>query len=204
MLRGRRTRKSASRASAPASDAAASASGARGAACAPDASGPASASDARRTATARSPKSIAIRLLARREYARAELAAALRTRGVEPDAIERALDELTAQGYLSDARYAEALVAGRGGRFSRRAIAHALAEKRVAPEAAEAALAPLGVRDEQADAQALWERRFGAAPRDQREKARQVRFLLSRGYSMSIALRVLKAAGAAAAEDDMP
>jgi regulatory protein len=179
MLRGRRTRKSATRASAP-------------------------ASDARDEAPARSPKSIAIRLLARREYARAELAAALRARGAEPDAVERALDELTAQGYLSDARYAEAVVAGRGGRFSRRAIAHALAEKRVTPEAAEAALAPLRARDEQADAHALWERRFGTPPRDEREKARHVRFLLSRGYSMSVALRVLKAAGSAGADDDIP
>ena len=145
---------------------------------------------------------IAIRLLARREYSRAELAACLRRRSVEPDEIERTLDALVAQGYLSDARYAEAVVAGRGGRFSRRAIAHALSEKRVATDAAQAALAPLTERDEQADAHALWERRFGEPPRDEREKARHVRFLLSRGYSMSVALRVLRAAGARALPDD--
>jgi len=177
MLRGRRTRTSATRASAP-------------------------ASDARGVAPARSPKAIAIRLLARREYGRAELAALLRARGADADAVERALDELTVLGYLSDARYAEAMVAGRSGRFSRRAIAHALSEKRVAREVADAALAPLAGRDEQADAQALWSRRFGAAPRDEREKARQVRFLLSRGYSLSVALRVLKAAGAAGPDED--
>ena len=148
------------------------------------------------------PKVVAIRLLARREYGRAELAACLRARGVEADAVERTLDELAALGYLSDARFAEAVVAGRGGRFSRRAIAQALAEKRVAPEAAQAALAPLAARDEQADAHALWARRFGTPPRDQREKARHVRFLLSRGYSMSVALRVLRAAGAPAADDE--
>jgi regulatory protein len=177
MLRGRRARKSATRASAPASDAGGA-------------------------APARSPKSIAIRLLARREYGRAELATLLRARGIDPDAIERTLDELAALGYLSDARYAEAVVAGRSGRFSRRAIAHALAEKRVTRDAAEAALAPLAGRDEQADARALWERRFGTVPRDEREKARQVRFLIARGYSMSVALRVLKAAGTAGPDDD--
>ena len=99
MLRGRRTRTSAARASAPASR--------RG--------GPVSPPD---------PKVIAIRLLARREYGRAELAARLRGRGVAADVVERTLDELAAQGYLSDARFAEALVAGRSGRFSRRAIAY--------------------------------------------------------------------------------
>lgn len=177
MMRGRRTRPSAARASAPAS--------AGGAPKPPP-----------------DPKVVAIRLLARREYGRVELRARLRARGIEADRVERALDELTAQGYLSDARFAEALVAGRSGRFSRRAIAHALAEKRVAPEAAAEALAPLAERDEQSDARALWERRFGTPPQDEREKARQVRFLMSRGYSMSVALRVLKAAGTKAVTDD--
>jgi SOS response regulatory protein OraA/RecX len=38
-------------------------------------------------------------------------------------------------------------------------------------------------------------------PQDEREKARQVRFLLARGYSTSIALKVLRAAGAHATDD---
>ena len=147
-------------------------------------------------------KAIAVRLLARREYGRAELAARLRARGADADAVERTLDELTALGYLSDARYADALVASRGGQFSRRAIAHELKHQRIGDEAARAALATLAGRDEMAEAAALWTRRFGAAPRDQREKARHVRFLLSRGYSMSIALKVLRAAGAKVPLDD--
>jgi regulatory protein len=162
----------------------------------------ASAPQPRGNAPGASPQAIAIRLLARREYSRAELAACLRKRSVEPDAIEQTLDALVAQGYLSDARYAQVVVAGRSGRFSQRAIAHALSEKRVPTEDAQAALAPLRERDEQADAHSLWERRFGEPPRDQREKARHVRFLLSRGYSMSVALGVLRAAGAPALPDD--
>jgi SOS response regulatory protein OraA/RecX len=31
---------------------------------------------------------------------------------------------------------------------------------------------------------------------DERDKARQVRFLIARGYSIAVALRVLRAAGA--------
>ena len=42
----------------------------------------------------------------------------------------------------------------------------------------------------------FWRRRFDAAPRDDREKGRQLRFLLSRGYSHGIAFKVLKAAEA--------
>jgi len=143
----------------------------------------------------------AVRMLARREYSRAEIAQRLQQRGVSRDDVERALDELQAAGYLSDARYAQAVVTQKAGRYGKRAIAHALREKGIAAPEALAALAPLAAADEFTDAQALWQRRFGTAPANERDKARQVRFLLSRGYGLSVALRVLRAAGASPFDD---
>jgi regulatory protein len=87
------------------------------------------------------------------------------------------------------------LVQSRAGRYSSRAIAHELRERGVARDAAEAALERLDGRDELAEASALWQRRFGEPPRDERDKARQVRFLLTRGYALGTALQVVKAAG---------
>jgi regulatory protein len=133
-------------------------------------------------------------LLARREYARAELGERLIARGAERVDVERVLDELERGGYLSDARFAQALVAQKAGRYGKRAIAHELRQKRVASSAAQEALAALAHTDELAEAIALWERRFGVAPKDPREKARQVRFLMARGYGMSVALKVLRRA----------
>ena len=140
-------------------------------------------------------KAAAVRLLARREYARAELGERLIARGAERAEVERVLDDLERGGYLSDARFAQALVAQKAGRYGKRAIAHELREKRVAPAAAEEALTALAHSDELAEATALWERRFGIAPKDRREKARQVRFLMARGYGMSVALKVVRRAG---------
>jgi len=140
-------------------------------------------------------KAAAIRLLARREYARAELHARLIARGATREEVERVLDELERSGYLSDARFAHAVVAQKAGRYGKRAIAHALRQKHVAPAAAADALGTLAQTDELTDAMALWQRRFGVAPKDEREKARQVRFFLARGYSTSIALKVLRQAG---------
>jgi regulatory protein len=148
-----------------------------------------------------SPKALAVRMLARREYSRAELTQRLAHKGIPRDDIERALDALAAGGYLSDTRYANAVVAQRSGRYGKRAIAHALREKGITAPDAQVAMAPLADTDEYADATALWQQRFGAAPANQREKARQVRFLLSRGYGLSVALRVLRAAGAPADEE---
>ncbi len=51
---------------------------------------------------------------------------------------------------------------------------------------------PVALTDEVADATALWQRRFGVLPKNDREKARQVRFLQARGYSITTALKVLR------------
>lgn len=141
-------------------------------------------------------------MLARREYGRIELRARLLARGVDAADVDAALDELSRRGLLSDARYAEALVAQRAGRYGRRAIAHEMKEKGVEPDAAASALASLAGRDEVEEALALWRRRYDAPPADAREKSRQVRFLLSRGYPMSVALKVLKRVGAAASDEE--
>jgi regulatory protein len=147
-----------------------------------------------------SAKVLAIRMLARREYSRAELSRRLARKGVSRELIETVLDELAAAGYLSDARYAQAMVTQKSGRYGKRAIAYALREKGIAAPDALVAMAPLAAVDEFTDAQALWQRRFGTPPANEREKARQVRFLLARGYGVSIALRVLRDAGTPADE----
>lgn len=137
-----------------------------------------------------------MRLLARREYSRAELAQRLTARGAAMEEVDRALDDLGRRGFLSDERYAHGVVAQKAGRYAKRAIAHELREKGVDGGAAAIALSALDGHDEVADAAALWRRRFGAPPRDERERARHVRFLLARGYSAAVAFKVLRAAGA--------
>jgi len=106
------------------------------------------------------------------------------------------LTEMARLGYLSDARYADAVVAQRKGRYGKRAIAHALSARGIAKDDAALALAQLTGGDETSEAQALWQARFGEPPCDEREKARQVRFLQARGYPLSVALAVLRSAGA--------
>ena len=147
------------------------------------------------------PKALAVRWLARRDLSRAEIAQRLRRRGIDDDAIERALDELAAAGFLSDARYAQAVVAQRKGRFGKRAIVYALKERGIADPDAAAALTQLADGDELEEAAVLWQHRFGVPPADEREKARHVRFLQARGYSLSTALAVLRRAGQRADED---
>jgi regulatory protein len=137
-------------------------------------------------------KAAVIRMLARRDYGRTELAQRLARRGVAADEIESVLDEMAALGFLSDARYAESLVRQKQGRYAKRAIAHTLKERGLDRDTAEAALSTLETTDETEEALALWRKRFGVPPQDERERNRQLRFLLSRGYSTTVAFKVLK------------
>ena len=152
-------------------------------------------------------RSRALRILGRRELSRQELAGKLRRHAdpEKPDELAALLDDLAERGWLSDTRYAEALVRKRTGNFARRSIAQELKRAGVNEEVTAAALAqnPESDPDEEfAAALALCQRKFRRAPADQKEKARQVRFLQSRGYSIGLALRVIKYGAGEDAGDD--
>ncbi len=91
------------------------------------------------------------------------------------------LDALERDGYLSTARFVDAVVRTRGARYGVRRVAWELNQRGVA--AADQALALQGLRQTEADrAWQAWERRFGQAPSSPLERARQQRFLLGRGF----------------------
>jgi regulatory protein len=140
-------------------------------------------------------KARAIALLARREYSRTELRDKLAAGG-ERDAdgmtaVDAVLDELAALGFLSDDRFAKSVVRQKSGGYSKRAIGAALKAKGVSGDAASEALASADI-DDQAALVALWRRRFGKPPADDREMARQARFLQGRGFSLSAIFKLLR------------
>ncbi|MDK9723790.1 MAG: recombination regulator RecX [Sterolibacteriaceae bacterium MAG5] len=136
-------------------------------------------------------KARAIRLLARREHSRAELARKLAADGTQED-IEAVLAELTASGLLSDARYAEAYLRGNAARFGAAKLRQTLRAKGIAGELVEEQLAAADTPDELSRAREIWARKFGTTPADAREWARQARFLQSRGFSADVIRKLLK------------
>lgn len=147
----------------------------------------------------------ALRLLGRREFSRQELDKRLRSYvdADNPAELETLLDDLAERGWLSDARYAEAVVRKRTGQYARRSIARELKQAGVTEEVTAAALTRNLESDpdeEFAAALTLCQRKFRKAPIGQKEKARQMRFLQSRGYGFGLALRVIKQLSAPGAE----
>ena len=133
----------------------------------------------------------ALAYLARREHSRAELARKLAVYCEDRDEINTLLDDFAQRGWLSEARFAEMVVQARHGKFGSRRIVHELREKGVSEEAIAAAL-PEVRENELETARAVWAKKFGALPADAKEKARQMRFLASRGFGAETIRRVVQ------------
>jgi regulatory protein len=134
----------------------------------------------------------ALRLLARREHSRVELARKLATHAESAEALELLLDDLSARRLLSDERYVEMRMNARGSRFGNARLAHELRTQGVAVELVEAALA--NVSDELSRAREVWQRKFGIRPeaQDQAGRARQIRFMIGRGFSGETIRQVMR------------
>ena len=141
----------------------------------------------------------ALQYLARREYSRAELRGKLlpHVRADEdfeqspPPDLDALLDDLTKRGWLSDARAATQLVHTKRSRFGAQRITHELRQKGIAEELIDAAL-PMLKESELEAAREVWQKKFGRLPQDAKEKAKQIRFLQSRGFAPDVALKILR------------
>jgi regulatory protein len=134
-----------------------------------------------------------MRLLARREHSRAELRAKLLPYVQEGDDVEAVLDELEKRNWLSDERAAAQIVHSKRGRFGARRIAQELRRKGIAEEMISETLPQLADTELSA-AREVWQTKFGTPPEDKNEKAKQVRFLQSRGFALDVIFRVLRLA----------
>jgi regulatory protein len=135
-------------------------------------------------------KGRALKHLAAREHSRAELQRKLAPHTDDADALAALLDDLQSRGLLREERFVESLIHRRAGRLGVARVRQELSAKGVNPADHHESLAALQ-GTEPARAHDLWQRRFGAAPADARERARQMRFLLARGFSAEIVHRTV-------------
>ncbi|MFI8737555.1 recombination regulator RecX [Ectopseudomonas toyotomiensis] len=135
----------------------------------------------------------AMDLLARREHGRVELARKLRKRGAPEDMIDTALQRLSEEGLLSEARYLESFVAYRArAGYGPLRIREELGQRGLARGDVDQALRDSGI-DWFEQLRETWQRKFaGRLPADARERAQQGRFLAYRGYSLDMIGRLLR------------
>ncbi|MDH6150242.1 MULTISPECIES: recombination regulator RecX [Paraburkholderia] len=140
---------------------------------------------------AHSLKARALGYLSRREYSRAELARKLKPYVEETDSLDTVLDTLQAENWLSDSRFAESLIHRRASRLGASRILSELKQHALNAALVEEASAQLR-ETELARAQAVWRKKFGQLPQTPAERAKQARFLASRGFSGATIGKILK------------
>ena len=141
-------------------------------------------------------KARALRYLSLREHSRIELARKLARHAQEGDDIEALLDTLQAAKLLSQERFSEALVHRRAARFGNNRILAELKTHGIEGSQLAAVKAELAT-DEVARARAVWQRKFAQVADDAAQRARQMRFLLQRGFSQQAIRAVLNQRGRA-------
>jgi regulatory protein len=139
-------------------------------------------------------KGRALRLLSQREHSRAELARKLAQHEEVPGELAKALDELQARDFINDGRAVDSLVNRRSGKLGSARIKQELALKGLSGEAVAEAMESL--KDtEFSRAQEVWRKKFGTPPQDPHERAKHMRFLITRGFNAEVVRRVVKGDG---------
>lgn len=141
---------------------------------------------------------ICLRLLTAAPRTRAQLAAALKRRGVPADAAEAVLGRFAEVGLIDDAMFATTWVESRhhGRGLGRRALAAELDQRGVAREDIEAAVDQLSAEAERATALALIEHKIAStAGQPHQARVRKLVGMLARkGYPASLAYSVVREA----------
>jgi regulatory protein len=146
-------------------------------------------------------REICLRQLAVRPRTRAELATALRKRGITDEVATAVLERYDEVGLIDDAAFARAWVSSRhhGRGLASRALASELRQRGVAPATVDEALADLDSDTEAATARALVDRRLRTTGKAEPEAVfrRLVGMLARKGYPAGLAIRIVRDAMAA-------
>ena len=142
--------------------------------------------------------SASLRLLAMRDMSRMEFARKLAAKAFTPEDIAAAVVWCEADGWLNETRYAEVTARRLGHKYGATRIAQTLKQKGV-PNGAVAETLSAMKDGELARAQAVLERKFRDAPSNAEQRAKQIRYMQTRGFSFDVIKRAMCAAAAAGA-----
>lgn len=141
-------------------------------------------------------KGRALRLLSQREYSRQELERKLRPFEEVPGELAQALDFLQAKGFINEQRVLESVVHRRASKLGTARVQQELQAKGLDAQAVAQALD--GLRETEVErARAVWLKKFGQPAANANERAKQMRFLLSRGFAAEAVRRVVNDSEAA-------
>ncbi len=138
-------------------------------------------------------KARAVGYLSRREHSRVELARKLAPHAESAEQLEALLDALERENWLSNARFVDSLVHRRASRYGAARVMQEAKTHQLGSEQ----LGELKERlhaTELERAREVWRKRFGAAPQTPEARAKQIRFMMARGFSRAVVGKVIQGA----------
>ena len=139
-------------------------------------------------------KARAVDLLSRREHSEQEMRRKLARHAEDPAEIDPVIASLKKEGWLSAERFTQSLVHRRAPGRGMSRVVQELRQHGVDPD--QIAEVKESLQATELDrARDVWERRYGTPPADTNARAKQTRFLMSRGFSYDVIKRVLAGAG---------
>ena len=138
-------------------------------------------------------KGRALRLLSLREHSRQELERKLKPFEETPGELAEALDFLQAKDFINEQRVVESVVNSRSRKLGASRVRQELQAKGLPAEAIAEAVQTMR-STELERAREVWRKKFGEPPVDQAARAKQVRFLISRGFAAEVVKRVVAGA----------
>jgi len=139
-------------------------------------------------------KKRALYYLGKRDYSRVELGRKILTYSesleISKVDLELILDELEEKDWLSDDRFSEQFVLSKKRKFGARKIAHELKLRGVSESIISRVLSDIK-DDKFLLAKKIWEKKFNQIPITIDEKAKQIRFMQSRGIEVAIIHQIL-------------
>lgn len=136
----------------------------------------------------------ALRLLSAREHSRAELERKLSPHAPDAESLAHVLDGLQAKGFINEARVVESLLHRRAAKLGAARVRQELQAKGLEPSMVANAMEQLRATELER-AREVWRKKFGEPPADAVERAKQIRFLASRGFGGDVIRRIVSGSG---------
>lgn len=109
---------------------------------------------------------------------------------IEQKEIEILLDELESNDWLSDKRFVEQFIHTKKSKYGSRKISHELSARGIDEDLIAKNLIPL--KDEEYFfVKNIWVKKFNTIPKTNDEKLKQIRFLQSRGFDLSLIHQII-------------
>lgn len=138
-------------------------------------------------------KARAVGYLSRREHSRAELARKLAPHAESAEQLEQLLDALERENWLSNQRFADSLAHRRGARYgTARVMQEAKTHKLDSEQLGELQERLRATEAERA--REVWRKRFGTPPDTPEARAKQIRFMVARGFSRAVVGKIIQGA----------